>query len=432
MIPKALSFTRSTTTRRRRLVPLLVLSTALSSSALAEPLDEHRAARMVCASGPRAAIARALHTRADVEVRSARVRQNPELVAEHDRILTGRDSHETTVGLAFSAGIAGRRGLLEEAASARKSATRADADAGLFEQVLSFREAYVAAVTDRARVGVLARHQRVLEKLNEMIVGLKKGGEVAGYDLVRQESQVRAHRRLLVAARARAAASRRLLEAWTGRSVTLPETNLAELGGGSSVRSRALGEGHGASHPRVRELEASARAFSLEAQAARRRAVPDLDLFVGYRRVTTPAAETGHGFRLGVAIPLTFFDHGQGDAARADADGSLARARATELKQESSARSRSALDRLTILEESRPGVADGVREAGTLESKARQLYAAGELSITELLDALRTAEEARLAEVALAEEMAFARLDLMRARGTQLDPALDAACGSKS
>ena len=63
--------------------------------------------------------------------------------------------------------------------------------------------------------------------------------------------------------------------------------------------------------------------------------------------------------------------------------------------------------------------------------KAKQLYAAGELSITELLEAFRAAEEAQLARIELAEEIAAARLGLMRALGTQLDPRLDAACGSK-
>lgn len=377
-------------------------------------------------------MARALHARADADVSSVKVRQNPDLVAEHDRILTGKDAHETTVGVAFSVGIGGRRSLLEQAALARRTATLADAEAGAFEQALSFREAYVAAIADRARVGVLTEQQRALEKLNEVIAGLKKGGEVAGYDLLRQQSQSRIHRRLLAKARARAAASRRILEAWTGRPVSLPEVDLAGLGGGASIRARAEAAGKRDSiHPRVRELEAAARAFSIEAKASRRRAVPDLGLFVGYRTVTTVASEVGHGFRVGVAVPLTFFDHGQGEAARADADGNLALARAKELQRESSARSRSALDRLKILEESSAFVAEGVREAETLEAKARQLYVAGELSITEFLDAFRASEEARLARVDLAEEMALARLAVMRARGTQLDARLDAACGRK-
>jgi outer membrane protein, heavy metal efflux system len=427
------SFMRPITTRRRRWALVGAVAVSLSSSAWAEPLHELQAAREVCVSGPRAAIARAIQGRASADVSAVKVRQNPELVGEHDRILTGKDVHETTVGLAFSVGIGGRRGLLEEAAVARRSAALADAEFGAFEQALSFREAYVAAIADRARVAVLTEQQRTLEKLSDVIVGLKKGGEVAGYDLLRQENQARTHRRLLVTARARAAASRRLLEAWTGRSVSLPkEVDLTALGGGASVRSRAEATGkRDSSHPRVRELEASARAFSIEAKASRRRAVPDLGLFLGYRAVTTAGSEVGHGFRLGLTVPLTFFDHGQGEAARADADGNLALARAKELERESSARSRSALERLTILEESSSDVTEGVREAETLETKARQLYAAGELSITEFLDAFRAAEEARLARVDLAEELALGRLAVMRARGTQLDPWLDAACGRK-
>jgi outer membrane protein TolC len=57
-----------------------------------------------------------------------------------------------------------------------------------------------------------------------------------------------------------------------------------------------------------------------------------------------------------------------------------------------------------------------------------QLYAAGEASITELLEAYRVAEEAQLAELALTEHVALTRLQLMRASGTMFDAELDRHC----
>lgn len=218
-----------------------------------------------------------------------------------------------------------------------------------------------------------------------------------------------------------------------GLPVSLPARDLDALGGGSGVLSK-VEAARKVEHPRVRALEASAQAASLDAKAARRRSVPDLGLFLGYRTVTASGAgtsSTGHGFRAGLSLPLTFFDHGQGDAAQADADARVARATAGQLRRENGASVRASSERLKLLEQSRPEVDRGARDADVLRQKARQLYAAGELSITELLDAYRAAEEARLARIDLAEEIAAARLSLMRALGTQLDPRLDAACGSK-
>ena len=68
------------------------------------------------------------------------------------------------------------------------------------------------------------------------------------------------------------------------------------------------------------------------------------------------------------------------------------------------------------------------RDALALRNKATQLYAAGEASITELLEAYRVAEEAQLAELALAERLALTRLALMRAAGSMFDADLDRQC----
>jgi outer membrane protein TolC len=57
-----------------------------------------------------------------------------------------------------------------------------------------------------------------------------------------------------------------------------------------------------------------------------------------------------------------------------------------------------------------------------------QLYAAGEASLTELLDACRVAEEAQLMRLDLVQDIALTRLAVMRAAGSQLDATLDREC----
>lgn len=356
---------------------------------------------------------------------AAGVLPNPSLSLAHDRTLSGPGEHETVVGVSVPLGLSGRRFVLQEAARARREQALAGAQATVFEAALAFREAYVAAAVDQRRVQVLTEQQADLDALSTVIQGLAKGGEAAGYDLLRQQTQARLHRGLLDLAKARALASRSLLEVWTGLEVVLPPVELAALAGGSRRPNAAAGA---VEPPRVRSLEAESRASAIEARAARRRWAPDVDVFAGYRALTA-GSETGHGISLGLTVPLTLFDHGQGDAARADAEEQIARAEADRLRQQFKAQHKSARLRLEMLEASLAGAETASADANAIQAKARQLYAAGEATITELLETFRTAEAARLAQLELAEEIAVARLSLMRAAGTMFDGTLDKACG---
>ena len=67
-------------------------------------------------------------------------------------------------------------------------------------------------------------------------------------------------------------------------------------------------------------------------------------------------------------------------------------------------------------------------DAQALLGQAQRLYAAGEASITEMLEAFRAAEEAQLMELDRIFEIALTRLLVMRARGTMFDQSLDRAC----
>lgn len=399
----------------------------LGTRASATPLpDEISATRQVCARGPDHALLRAHRQRGEAEAKAAAVLPNPSLVVEHDRSVTGPIERETVIGVAVPIGLGGRRSLFQEVASARKTEANADAQVALFESALAFREAYVSAVIDRARLEVLIDHQKLLDGLSSVIKGLVKGGEAAGYDVLRQRTQARTHRRMLEAARGRAAESQAALAEWTGADVTLPATPVWALAAG------AAGPGPSTTpntSPRVRSLESASRAFNLEARAARRRWVPELELFAGYRALEL-GAEVGHGLSFGVTLPITFFDHGQGDAARADAQGELARASADRLRRHLDAQitaARRRIEQLTV------GVADSTMaeaDAAALQRESMRLYTAGEATITELLEAFDAAEQARLRQLELAEELARSRLALMRAAGSMFDAKLDHDCGA--
>jgi len=404
-----------------RLSCFVLASTLISSSALAQPSGELDGVRRICRSGADSAVANARRAQGDAGVSAAHVLPNPSLVVEHQRSLSGAADRETILGLAVPLGIGGRRWLLQDAAQARRKQSDHEAAAGLFEAALAFREAYVLAAVAQARVAVLARNQTDLEALTAALQKLAKSGEAAGYDQLRQSTSSRMHRQALESARAGAASTRAQLRAWLDHEVTLPPDAVTAL-----MRSQPA--------PRtfkdtaeVQGLEAQGRVGELEARAARRRAVPDIAVFGGYRAVAA-GSETGQGISLSLEVPLTIFDHGQGEALRASSDAQFARASARRLRTRQQAVVRGSLASLALLEASVPEAQAASREALSVRQKATQLYAAGEASITELLEAYRVAEEAQLSELALTEHIALTRLQLMRASGTMFDAELDRQC----
>ena len=353
---------------------------------------------------------------------AAGVLPNPSLVGEHQRTLRGASEQETVVGVSVPLGIGGRRFILQDAASSSRDQARADAEATLFESAVAFRAAYVQTAADEARLAVLTEQQAALDGLSAAIQGLAKGGEAAGYDLLRQQAQSRRHAVILEEARAHALASRALLEAWLEKP--LAPAKLSSLAP-AAYSPDALEDQP--KSPQVRSLEAAARASDFEASAARRRWVPDLEVFGGYRTISA-GNSTGQGISLGITLPLTFFDHGQGEAARAEAERDIALALAAKFRRAERAEVRAAHLRLGGLSRALAEAEKASVETAQIQEKARALYAAGEASITELLEVFRTVEESRLTTIDLLEEMARVRLALMRASGTMFDPALDRAC----
>ncbi len=415
----------STTVRSRFVAASAVLFTlGVSASSRATPaVDEVTGVHTVCTASPAVAAARAERLAGEAAVISASVLPNPQASIQHQRALSGSVEHETIIGASVPFGIGGRRFLLQDAASARREQAQAAGRFTLFDAAIAFREAYIAAVLDEARVAALEEQQRALDTLAVTIEGLAKRGESTAYSQKRHAAQANGHRRLLTSMKARAAASRINLEAWLGEEVTLPPISLSDLAGGKRENAATT-----ATHPQIASYEAAARASAIEARAANRSWIPDVTVFAGYRTITGVSEQPAQGISMSVTIPLTMFDHGQGEAALAEANRARAQAAADSLRREQTVRLKAATNTLALLEASIADVDQAATDAASLGSSAVKLYAAGEATIAEVLDAFRAAEEAQLAGIELAEEITRARLARMKAAGTQFDKALDQAC----
>lgn len=421
----------SPNTTRRSFDAVLVgvsLLTASVSRAGAQPAAprsiEVALTLQVCRSGPAVSTARAERALGAAEVGAVEPLQNPSLVLEHQQSLSGPAERETIVGAEIPLAISGRRGLLREAASARSDASNARASVDRVSTALDFRRAFALAALEHERALVMQKQQRALEELAVTLKQLGARGETSGYDVRRHDAEVRLHARALTSARARANAARTQLGQWLDPA--LVPGSLA-----STALARApLTPNAGAEHPELEVLRASARAAGLEANAAHRRWVPEPEVFAGYRQVAG-GDRTGHGVSLGLSVPLTFFEHGRGAAARAGAERALIDARAVRLKRALEVELHAAAESLDGLEAALRDAEVNVANTEELAAGARVLYGAGEASITDLLDAYRTGEHAALDRVAALEELVVARLALMRAAGKQFDPELDASCGSQ-
>ena len=385
-------------------------------------LGEVEATKRFCEAGPEAAVARGRALLARAVGSAADPLPNPTLSASHDRSLNAERDHETVVGIEVPLGIGGRRWLLQDAAAARQAQTELEAAHDRVMAAVSFRRAFVRASLASARVTLLRKRLGPYRSLLEKIDKLQTGGENAQLD--RDRLQIEAE-----LGAASAASQERELEAQTAWLEAVLEAPVELTDDPSRVAGAAdLPDRRGPGSLRVAALGKAAEASKIEADAARRRSVPDVDLFAGYRNVGAEGAETGHGFSLAVSLPLTLFDHGQAEARRAEAEASLASAKAARAEQRSRAAERAARARLAAIDRAAPRLKEALALAEKTEQGTERLYLAGESSLSDVLQANRSRTELELALFELAAARADALLSIVEARGRFAEPELDAAC----
>jgi outer membrane protein TolC len=277
-------------------------------------------------------------------------------------------------------------------------------------------------VIERERATIMQQHQQALESLAAALQQLTARGEAATYDVRRHQAEVQLHARLLGAAHARASAAELRLAYWLGTPVG--SASLAS----SALLLAPLSAQSAGPHPEVVALQGMAEAAASERRAASRRWIPEPELFAGYRQIAA-GDQVGHGLSVGFTVPLTFLEHGQGAAARAQAERTAADARARRLSRQLDIERAAATASLRSLKAVLARAEQTALEVQQLKESARLLYAAGESSISELLDAYRTSESASLDRITALDELLSARLAVMRAAGRQFDAELDASCG---
>lgn len=281
----------------------------------------------------------------------------------------------------------------------------------------SDRQSYLDAVVQKAaearealgRVAYLKSRQAVLEESQaaaRQVLDLQRArleaGDLSGNDydrlrldtlllesdLARNQSEVRA---ALAACRALLFASCAADDAGPAALETAPL--LPPLGPAAETAETAA-----AGRPDVQALELSARSARQDALLARRRALPDFGLSLGYTRdYLTISGDQPRSLVFNVSLPIPAFDRGQHDAARAEARASEMELSAQALGTRVRAQVASLMEERASLEAALHRLREDAvpRSASILDATVGAVIH-GELSMTDLLLARRTHTELRL------------------------------------
>lgn len=401
-------------------VVVVLAMSASASSANAADDTEGRLVLHVCGGAAEVEAGQAEIVAGDAAVTAAGVLPNPSLILQHQQTVEGPSERETVVGVGVPLGLGGRRFKRQDAAELRRLAGHARAESTAFASAMTVQAQWTFAALSRARADAMARRQAGIDELGAVVVGLARAGEAASFERDRYAVKAARHRAETNKALARSAGAWAELEAWgaTGDAPKLAEASL--LGTATWPQSPP-------SSPRLDALAFVARADEVDAEAARRAWVPDVDLFGGYRNVGAGDA-VGHGVAIWLTVPVTLFDHGQGDAAVAEAAGRLGRARVALERESLERRDRALSTQLAKLDRAAHDAEAVARDAERVAETARKVYQAGESSLTDLFDALDDAERAELVHLDTLGEIAEARIAWMEAHGVLLDASLGRAC----
>jgi cobalt-zinc-cadmium efflux system outer membrane protein len=340
---------------------------------------------------------------AEAEAISARALANPELAASRE---APGDLEQTDIALSWQLPHPGRRRLAAAGADARVEAARARLEVERVRLRQTLREVFARWSIATARVARLARWSAELERLAERERERAAGGEASGLDARRLALAAGEARGRL--ARAEAERQEAFAAARVWRDDLAPE-ELPELPPLTAPSAEMAGSADVAAARA--ELAAAAAERDLASQVL---AMPTL--VGGWQRQKT-GGEVLSGPTLEIRWALPLFDRqaGQRAAARARLEAKGAR---LELVQREYLRQRDgALAAYAILSAAAIEARLAATAGAAVVDAAAAAFQAGESTVTDLLDALRSATEAELAGLELHGEAlaAYRRLEQLTA-----------------
>ena len=316
--------------------------------------------------------------------------------------------------------ITGRRGLDVDAAVARVAASRNRADDRTRRLRTDVRLAFAGVWLAQTRQRELARVRDQVQDLATVLARREAAGDAAGFDRLRAEREaldLEAERALAASDLTRAQSALVRLFASPVDPATVdavrPDVSRAAVPPLDVLMARAE-----ASRGELLALERDLEAAGFASRSAARRRVPEPELVAGSKSSSALGGDVGAVIALQATIPI--FDRARPEQALAAAQAAEADAHAQAfrlaLRADLAALRSAVLERRSALDRYRTAAA----ASDEIERIARVTYDAGELGILELLDAHRTAAEARIRQAVLDTATWEAEIELEYVSGWEM------------
>lgn len=410
--------------RRLRLLPALV-ALSMPAHAAAEPppappeIDQATFLGRFARSDARFEALRARAASAEGAVLEAGALANPEASYQREEVFDdGAGRADQFALLSWRLDPSGARGRRVAAARAAREAAGKDADADARELVLAGLAVFHDAAHARLRAQLLAEVRTELAGLVDAVRARQGRGDVSGADLDRALLELGGHDDLMADAALDLAQARSELARLVGEpdgALDAAVTAL-DLPADPAPVADLLAEARRA-RPDRQAASARARAAGREASAARRGFIPQLSLTGGFKSSDLgDRTATGYVVAVGLSIPL--FDRNQGARVRAESEERQHTATARALDSALGGEVRAARRALSVaLARARQHAEERIPRALALVKSVQAAYREGERPLFELLDAYRTARDARLRALELRRAARRAEVELHRATG---------------
>lgn len=347
--------------------------------------------------------------------------QNPSLSYTREQLLGSQLAGEDYVTISQTFDVSGRRTLARQASNERQRAAEHRATAVTVELAAEVRRRFYDLLLAQQRERVLDAWKDQVQTYLATIAKRERAGDAAAYDRLRMERE-------LTGIEARLAAERvTRLGAWTllhglidPDSTTAPDTapdTVPSLDGsllpGSSPSAAEVVEAT-SSTSEAQARRAESRALELDRRISSRWWVPSPSLGVGYKGVEIPGGRA-HGLVVSLGVPLPLLDRGRADRVRTEARARTLRAQAQLRTNEARTQSAALSQEVAMLiAAARTLQGEGSERSEAVIRAAEAGYRGGEIGVTELVDAYRSAAEAELLVLDLAMRARLAEIELRR------------------